>query len=111
MIGAALIVVGMFMEIIAASLILIPVLLPVVKAVGIDPLHFIVYLVAALSMGLATPPVGSCLFATAQISGVSIERLSVAALPMYAINVATLALIALVPSIVLLPARWLTGLP
>lgn len=110
LIGALLIGVGMFMDIIAASLILVPVLLPAVKAVGIDPLHFVVYLVAALSMGLATPPVGSCLFATAQISKVSIERLSIAATPMYVVNIVVLIMIAIWPWIVLAPARWLTGL-
>jgi len=110
LIGGLLIVIGMFMDIIAASLIIIPVLMPAVKAVGIDPLHFVVYLVAALSMGLASPPVGSCLFATAQISGVSIERLAVAAIPMYVVNVLVLVLIAVVPWIVLAPARWLTGI-
>jgi TRAP-type C4-dicarboxylate transport system permease large subunit len=106
--GVVFVVVGMFMEIIAASLILIPVLMPVATQVGIDPLHFIVFLVTGLSMGLATPPVGTCLFATAQVSGVPIERLSVAALPFYALNLLALIVVALVPEIVLWPARWLT---
>jgi len=109
LIGVALVIVGMFMDIIAASLILVPILMPAIKAVGIDPLHFIVYLVCVLSMGLATPPVGSCLFATAQVSGVPIERLAVAAIPMYLVNLVVLVLIALFPVIVLWPARLLTG--
>ncbi len=104
------VLVGMIMEIIAASLIIIPVLMPVIKTVGIDPLHFIVFLVTALSMGLATPPVGTCLFATSQISGVSIEKLSVAALPFYAINLFVLMIVAVAPQVVLWPVRLLTGL-
>ena len=108
-IGFVLVVVGMFMEIIAASLILIPVLMPMITAVGIDPIHFIVFLVAALSMGLATPPVGTCLFATAQISGVSIERLSLAAIPFYVVNLIVLIIVAVVPQTVLWPVRWLTA--
>ncbi len=104
------VLVGMFMEIIAASLIVIPVLMPVIKTVGIDPLHFIVFLVTALSIGLATPPVGTCLFATSQISGVSIEKLSIAALPFYAVNLLVLMIVAVAPQVVLWPVRLLTGL-
>lgn len=104
------ILVGMFMEIIAASLILIPVLLPVIKTVGIDPLHFIVFLVTALSMGLATPPVGTCLFATSQVSGVAIEKLAIAAVPFYVVNIIVLTILAVWPQLVLWPARVLTGL-
>lgn len=107
--GVALVVIGMFMDIIAASLILVPILLPAMKAVGVDPLHFVVYLVCVLSMGLATPPVGSCLFATAQVSKVPIERLAIAALPMYAVNLVVLVAMALFPAIILWPARLLTG--
>ena len=103
------VLVGMMMEIIAASLILIPVLLPVVKTVGIDPLHFIVFLVTALSMGLATPPVGTCLFATSQVSGVSIERLTISAFPFYVVNLIVLIIVAVLPQVVLWPARLLTG--
>jgi tripartite ATP-independent transporter DctM subunit len=105
--GVVFVVVGMLMEIIAASLILIPVLMPVAVTVGADPLHFVVFLVTGLSMGLATPPVGTCLFATAQISGVRIERLAMAGLPFYAVNVVVLILVALVPEIVLWPAGLL----
>jgi tripartite ATP-independent transporter DctM subunit len=105
--GVVFVVVGMLMEIIAAALILIPVLMPVAVTVGADPLHFIVFLVTGLSMGLATPPVGTCLFATAQISGVRIERLAIAGLPFYAVNLVVLILVALVPEIVLWPARLL----
>lgn len=105
--GVIFIVVGMFMEIIAAGLILIPVLLPVAVSVGINPLHFVVYLVTGLSLGLATPPVGTCLFATAQISGLSIERLVRAALPFYACSIVVYLLTGIFPEIVLLPIRLL----
>jgi TRAP-type C4-dicarboxylate transport system permease large subunit len=105
--GAIFIVVGMFMEIIAAGLILIPVLLPVAISVGINPLHFVVYLVTGLSLGLATPPVGTCLFATAQISGIPIERLVRAAMPFYGCSVVIYLLTAIFPEIVLLPIRLL----
>ena len=105
--GVIFIVVGMFMEIIAAGLILIPVLLPVAESVGINSLHFVVYLVTGLSLGLATPPVGTCLFATAQISGIPIERLVRSALPFYGCSVLIYLLTAIFPEIVLFPIRLL----
>ncbi len=106
--GIVFLVVGMLMDIVAAALMLIPVLMPAAVAAGIDPLHFLLFMSAALAIGLATPPVGTCLFATAQVSGVPVERLIVASLPFYAINIAVLILIAAFPQIVLWPAHVLT---
>lgn len=106
--GLIFLAVGMLMDIVAAALMLIPILMPAAVQVGVDPLHFIVFMVAALAMGLATPPVGTCLFATAQVSGVPIERLALATVPFYIVNVVVLTLIALLPQVVLWPARFLT---
>jgi tripartite ATP-independent transporter DctM subunit len=106
--GLIFLAVGMLMDIVAAALMLIPILMPTAVKVGVDPLHFIVFMVAALAMGLATPPVGTCLFATAQVSGVPIERLSLASVPFYVVNVVVLILVALLPQVVLWPARFLT---
>ena len=106
--GIVFLIVGMLMDIVAAALMLIPVLMPAAVAAGIDPLHFLLFMSAALAIGLATPPVGTCLFATAQVSGVPVERLIVASLPFYAINIAVLILIAAFPQIVLWPAHVLT---
>ena len=68
MMGVIFLFVGMLMDIVAAALMLIPVLLPTALAAGIAPLHFLVFMAASLAVGLATPPVGTCLFATAQVS-------------------------------------------
>ncbi len=106
--GLVFLIVGMLMDIVAAALMLIPVLMPAAVAAGVDPLHFLLFMSAALAIGLATPPVGTCLFATAQVSGVPVERLIVASLPFYAINIAVLVLIAAFPQIVLWPAQVLT---
>ncbi len=106
--GIVFLIVGMLMDIVAAALMLIPVLMPAAVAAGVDPLHFLLFMSAALAIGLATPPVGTCLFATAQVSGVPVERLIVASLPFYAINIAVLLLIAAFPQIVLWPAQVLT---
>ena len=106
--GLVFLIVGMLMDIVAAALMLIPVLMPAAVAAGVDPLHFLIFMSASLAVGLASPPVGTCLFATAQVARVPVERLVVAALPFYALNVATLVVIAAVPDVVLLPARLLT---
>ena len=106
--GIAFLIVGMLMDIVAAALMMIPVLMPAAVQAGVDPMHFLIFMSASLAVGLASPPVGTCLFATALISGVSIPRLIVAALPFYAINIVVLILIAAVPQIVLWPMRLLT---
>ena len=107
--GLIFLVVGMLMDIVAAALMLIPVLMPTAIKVGVDPLHFLIFMVAALAMGLATPPVGTCLFATAQVSGVPIERVARASMPFYLVNVIVLLIVAFFPQVVLWPAELLTS--
>jgi tripartite ATP-independent transporter DctM subunit len=106
--GLIFIIVGMLMDIVAAALMLIPVLMPAAVAAGVDPLHFLVYMVACLAVGLATPPVGTCLFATAYVSAVPTPKLVAASLPFYAVNAVVLVLVAAFPQIVLWPVEWLT---
>lgn len=108
LLGVVLVLVGTVMDIIAAILILIPVLMPTALAAGVDPIHFVVFLVAALSFGLVTPPVGVCLFATSYVSGLSIERIAKAARPHYAIMLVALTLLAVVPEFTLWPVELLT---
>ncbi|BBK41142.1 hypothetical protein STVA_11620 [Allostella vacuolata] len=64
-----LLAVGMFMESIAAVLILVPVLMPIAVGFGIDPIHFGVLIAVNLSVGLATPPYGICLFVACSVTG------------------------------------------
>lgn len=106
--GLIFIVVGMLMDIVAAALMLIPVLMPAAASAGVEPLHFLIYMVACLAVGLATPPVGTCLFATAYVSGVPTPKLVKAALPFYAVNALVLVLVAAFPQIVMWPVEWLT---
>jgi tripartite ATP-independent transporter DctM subunit len=108
LLGVVLVVVGTVMDIIAAILILIPVLMPTALVAGVDPIHFVVFLVACLSFGLVTPPVGVCLFATSYVSGLSIERIAKAARPHYAIMLVALVLLAVFPQITLWPVELLT---
>lgn len=98
-----LLFVGMFMETLATILILVPVMLPVAYSMGIDPIHFGVVMVCTLGIGFQTPPLGENLFIASGISNISIERISVAALPFAFINTVAIFIIAFVPEI----ALWL----
>lgn len=96
-----LLFVGMFMETLATILILTPVLLPIAYSLGIDPVHFGVVMVCALGIGFQTPPLGENLFIASGISKISIEEISVKALPFAAINTVAIFIIAFFPEIVL----------
>ena len=76
-----LIVVGMFFETTAAIIILTPILVPIVTAVGIDPIHFGVILTANLAVGFVTPPLGVDLFVGSGISGLKVEKVIQAVIP------------------------------
>ncbi|MBA7498431.1 Sialic acid TRAP transporter large permease protein SiaM [subsurface metagenome] len=81
MLNCALLVVGCFMETIAALNILVPVLTPLILTVGIDPLHFGLIMVFNLMIGLITPPFGMVLFVLNKVSGVPVEKIVKATLP------------------------------
>ncbi|MCG8650878.1 MAG: TRAP transporter large permease, partial [Pirellulales bacterium] len=97
-----LLFVGMFMETLATILILTPVLLPIAYNLGIDPIHFGVVMVCALGVGFQTPPLGENLFIASGISNISIEEISIKALPLAAVN--TIALFRSLET-----TTWLTG--
>ncbi|MFL0692845.1 MAG: TRAP transporter large permease [Agrobacterium tumefaciens] len=102
-----LIIVGMFMDAIAAMFILIPVLLPPAVSLGVDPIHFLVIMVITLTLGLVTPPVGVCLFAVAQVSKMSIEDVVKGSLAPMSILIAAILALVLFPSLTLWPIRML----
>jgi tripartite ATP-independent transporter DctM subunit len=99
LINLFLIFVGMFMETIAAILILFPVLLQVVLSVGVDPIQFGVLVVMNLVLGLCTPPVGVCLFAATNIAGNKLSDNVKALIPFLVANFTVLALVTYVPFI------------
>ncbi|MBL3571218.1 TRAP transporter large permease [Rhodovulum sp. BSW8] len=102
-INLLLLFVGMFMETIAALIILFVPLLSLAQAVGIDPLHFATFAVLNLMIGLTTPPVGVCLFVCAGIARLPLTPVVIAILPFLATNIAVLLLVSYVPAI----ATWL----
>ncbi len=102
-----LLIVGMFMETLAAIMILVPVMLPVAYMMGIDPIHFGIVMICTLSVGFQTPPLGENLFIASGISGVSIERISLRALPFAAASITAIFIIAIFPEISLWLPRML----
>ncbi len=80
-VNVLLLVVGCFMEALAAMLILIPILTPVAMQLGINPVQFGVIFVLNLMIGTITPPVGVVLFITSRIAGISFEAMSRAIVP------------------------------
>jgi C4-dicarboxylate transporter DctM subunit len=104
---AFLLIIGIFMEAIPAMFILIPVLMPPVQALGIDPIHFLIVTVMTLTLGLVTPPVGVCLFAAAQVANMKVEDVIRGSLaPMAVLTLAIFALV-LFPILTLGPIRLL----
>ncbi len=101
-----LLIMGTFMDALANILILTPLLLPVVKALGVDPIHFGVVMIVCSSMGFLTPPVGVNLFVGCSIANISIEKLSAAVMPFLFTMVIALLALAFIPQI----ALWLPGL-
>jgi tripartite ATP-independent transporter DctM subunit len=99
MINAILLIVGCFMETIAAITILVPVLLPIVVKLGVDPVHFGVIMVLNLMIGLLTPPVGMVIYVLSRVSGVPFERCVSATAPFLIPLVVVLLLVTFVPQL------------
>ena len=99
LINLLLIVVGSFMETIAALLILFPILLKVAVSVGIDPIQFSIIAVLNLMIGLNTPPVGVCLFVASGIGKEPIERITKQVLPFLLVSLIVLLLVSYIPQI------------
>jgi tripartite ATP-independent transporter DctM subunit len=99
--------VGCFLEPTAAILILVPVLLPVVQQLGIDPVHFGLVMVLNLMIGLLHPPMGMVLFVLARVANLSIEKTTMAIVPWLIPLLLSLLLITYVPQISLWLPRTL----
>lgn len=106
LINLVLLFVGMFMETIAALIILFVPLLALATGVGIDPIHFATFAVLNLMIGLTTPPVGVCLFICANIGRISLVQITRAIWPFILTNIAVLLLVSYVPFF----STWLPNL-
>ncbi|HEV2560385.1 MAG TPA: TRAP transporter large permease subunit [Microvirga sp.] len=106
LINVFLLVVGLFMEMIAAMVILVPILVPIVKAVGVDPVHFGIILVMNLVIGALTPPMGMLVFTTARVGGANVVDVFRAIAPFILALVGVLMIVTYLPAISMAPVRW-----
>ncbi len=103
------VIVGTAMDMTPTILILTPVLVPVVKEAGIDPIYFGVLFIINNSIGLITPPVGTVLNVVAGVTRVSMADLIKAVWPFMLAELIVLALLILFPALVMVPAAWFHG--
>ena len=106
LINLFLLFVGTFMETTSALLVTLPVLLPIVKIIGMSTVQFGVIMVLLLMIGMLTPPMALCLFVTSKIGGISFDRAFKAVLPYYVALLTVLIILNLFPGVTLA----LTGL-
>jgi C4-dicarboxylate transporter, DctM subunit len=105
LINIVLLFVGMFMETIAALIILFVPLLALATSVGVDPIHFATFAVLNLMIGLTTPPLGVCLFVCANIARLPLGAVVRAITPFLVANLIVLMLVSYIPPL----ATWLPG--
>ena len=101
--------VGMAMDMTPTILILTPVLMPVVRAAGIDPVYFGVLFIINNAIGLITPPVGTVLNVVAGVGKMRMDEVTRGVLPFMAAQFIVMFLMVLFPAIVMVPARWFAG--
>jgi TRAP-type C4-dicarboxylate transport system permease large subunit len=100
------ILVGTAMDMTPTILILTPVLMPIVKAAGIDPVYFGVLFIINNAIGLITPPVGTVLNTVAGVGKLSMDTVTRGVWPFMLAQFAILFLLVLFPELVMVPARW-----
>jgi tripartite ATP-independent transporter DctM subunit len=105
-INIMLLILGTLMDMAPLILILTPILLPVVKTLGVDPVHFGIIIMVNLGIGLLTPPVGSVLFVGSAVGKIKIEALVKAMYPFFVVLLLLLAMVTYVPALTL----WLPRL-
>lgn len=94
-----LLVIGTFMDLTPAVLIFAPIFLPIATKFGLSPVHFGIILVFNLSIGIMTPPVGSCLFIGCSVANVKIESVIKPLIPMFIALLITLLMVTYIPAI------------
>ena len=106
LVNVLLLIVGALMESASATIILAPILLPVMVKLGVDPVHFGIILVCNLAIGFVTPPIGQNLFVAGAISGAKTESIALAALPLIAAMLLMIAIVTYIPAVSLYLTRF-----
>ncbi len=99
LINVLLLVLGTLMDMAPLILILTPILLPVVKAIGVDPVHFGMIMMVNLGIGLLTPPVGGVLFVGSAVAKLPIEQVVKALLPFFGALLLVLIAVTYIPAL------------
>jgi len=99
LINAILIAAGLFLDAISIFYIFLPVFLPVIREIGVDPVHFGIIMTINLAVGQVTPPVGVNLVTASGVSGAALGKISKAALPFIAGETAALLLVTFIPEL------------
>ncbi|QQK76520.1 TRAP transporter large permease [Salicibibacter cibarius] len=102
LIAILLLFVGLFIDTSAAVIIFTPILLPIALEIGLDPIHFGILMVVALSIGLITPPMGVNLFVGSGVSGLGVPTLVKGVVPFLFVMLVCLAIIILIPELSLM---------
>jgi tripartite ATP-independent transporter DctM subunit len=92
-------IVGMFMETNAAIIILTPIMMPLAKTIGINPVHLGIVMVLNLMIGLLTPPIGMCFYAVQRVARINFDKMFNAIAPFYIPLIAALILVTVFPQI------------
>lgn len=106
---AFLIFIGAFLEPGPAIVIFVPLLLPIARGMGIDPMQFSIVFVLTLALGLSTPPIGLCLFIACKIGRISMGRLFRALWPFFVAEKLVVILLVLVPWFSTVLVHWMRG--
>ena len=101
-----IIVIGTALDMTPTILLLTPVLMPVVKAAGIDPVYFGVLFIINCAIGLITPPVGTVLNAVAGVGKISMDEVTRGVMPFMIAQFTVMFAMVLFPALVMVPARW-----
>lgn len=111
MIVTVVLLAGMFMETASALIILTPIFLPTISALGVSPLHFGIIMVIGLAIGMATPPVAINIYVASAVSGLTLEEISRSIIPMVIVLILVLLAVTYIPGITLaLPRLFWPGL-
>jgi tripartite ATP-independent transporter DctM subunit len=106
LVNILVLIIGCFLDTIAAITIIVPIMLPIAVRLGVDPVHFGLILTLNLMIGLLTPPLGVVLFVLSRISKLSVERTTMAILPWMIPLFVALIVITFIPAVTLwLPTK------
>ena len=106
LINGILLIAGCFIDAASAYYIFLPIMLPVIRQLGVDPIVFGVFMTMNLAIGMTTPPVGLDIFMASNISGVPLKEVSVKVVPFIVASLVALALVTFIPTLSL----WLPNL-